>query len=330
MKSTKSSKQSQRNKSQYDMNSKLTNDQQSSIGTTDRQQQLNIEELQEYNQANFNLLRVNYKFLSDQAQKLEQENQQLRNLNSEYAQKLNGLAHQKPVGIEKIVLTSEVFESQQISSKVKDYIRKLANNYKLQEREQTRLISQCELYNNDLKIQKEQQAIEQKKFEDLLKKHQTTTEELLLKIKMLEECKLSLENQLAEKIDENKQLQLKIENSETMYKQQIAEHQNLLKLYDNLQQKYTALYKDYTENAVEKKKKLNTLKHHCDELEYQLRNMQSKTNEIKNEKILQDIKVLELEQVNQQLSNTGGSVFANKYQSVTHKSNQSPTKIQFK
>eukprot|EP00825_Cyclidium_porcatum_P005991 TRINITY_DN1293_c0_g1_i4.p2 TRINITY_DN1293_c0_g1~~TRINITY_DN1293_c0_g1_i4.p2 ORF type:complete len:148 (-),score=29.24 TRINITY_DN1293_c0_g1_i4:369-812(-) len=147
---------------------------------------------------------------------------------------------------------------------------------------------------------------------------------------MLEECKLSLENQLAEKIDENKQLQLKIENSETMYKQQIAEHQNLLKLYDNLQQKYTALYKDYTENAVEKKKKLNTLKHHCDELEYQLRNMQSKTNEIKNEKILQDIKVLELEQVNQQLSNTGGSVFANKYQSVTHKSNQSPTKIQFK
>lgn len=108
----------------------------------------------------------------------------------------------------------------------------------------------------------------------------------MLKIKSFEERNLQLQQQLSDKIEENKQLQLKIESNEESYRQQQIEYNNLEKLHQDLQQKYTTLFQDYSENALEKKQKLSMLKHHCDELEYQLRNLQHKSQEIKNEKLL--------------------------------------------
>lgn len=93
MKSSKSSKQSYKNRLQFDQNSKQTNEQISSVGTTDRMQQINIEELQEFNLANYNFIREQLKFLMDQNQKQQKENQQLRILNYDYAQKLNVRHH---------------------------------------------------------------------------------------------------------------------------------------------------------------------------------------------------------------------------------------------
>ena len=41
------------------------------------------------------------------------------------------MTHEKQQRVEKIVITSTFFESENIEKSVKNYIRKLANNYKL-------------------------------------------------------------------------------------------------------------------------------------------------------------------------------------------------------
>lgn len=59
---------------------------------------------------------------------------------------------------EKIIITPEFFESETVPQKVKDFMRKLANSYKVLEREQSKLVDHCRVMEVDIESYKNKVA----------------------------------------------------------------------------------------------------------------------------------------------------------------------------
>jgi hypothetical protein len=88
--------------------------------------------------------------LEEENKRLKGEVDNLRNINFEYVKQLNEMAVDKQAKIEKIIITPQFFENSNIDSSVKDFLRKLSNNFRLLEKEQKKLIDHCKTMESDI------------------------------------------------------------------------------------------------------------------------------------------------------------------------------------
>ncbi|EGR31407.1 hypothetical protein IMG5_110230 [Ichthyophthirius multifiliis] len=239
----------------------------------DSWQQIEGNQNEYYNQK-LNILQEQFNTVQNQNLKLNKENENLRLINFEYVKKLNEISSSKLKAAEKIIINTDFFESENIQQKVKDFIRKLANNYKILEKEQTKLINYCKVMEADIENYKSKVAEAQEIQENLRKTGQESIESLVQSLKDLND---RLEQLTVQNKEMNFQLAIKNENIENL-NNQISDlnyqQREKTKEYDNLVQKYNTCVSGQQEKQNGDGKIIYALKCKCDHLEHELRQMQ--------------------------------------------------------
>ncbi|KRX03872.1 hypothetical protein PPERSA_04750 [Pseudocohnilembus persalinus] len=274
----------------------------------------------EYYQTKCKVFRNKLQNMELEMKKVKDDNEKLRNLNLDYVHQINLISHEKLRGIEKIVITSDVFDIENIEQKsVKQFVRKLANNYKIQEREQKKLISHCKVMEADIEVYKTKMDDAEAILETLKKTGETSVQGIMQKLKEMTEQNIRLTQEKEELLLNNAILKENLEKQGRMFNDIENELGETKASFQDLKSKHNRLLLDKDDEDQNSQKVIYELRCKCDELEYQLRKYNQQIQLVQNDKIEAEIKNKELEVMNKTLVRTTTGFFnAKKYLATTN------------
>ncbi|KAL4497011.1 hypothetical protein ABPG72_002167 [Tetrahymena utriculariae] len=251
------------------------------------------------------LLTEQMAFVQDESEKIKKQNEHLRTLNFEYVKQLNELSASKLRAAEKIIITPEFFESDSINQKVKDFMRKLANNYKLLEKEQTKLVDHCRIMEQDIENYRIKVVDADQITEKLKQTGQHSIDSLVQslkdsedKVESLSQHSKELSLELAIKLEKISNLESHIQDLNN----EIVDHKDE---YQKLMIKYNKMISQNEDKKNFDHKQIYELQLKCSLLEHELRLLQGTLQNQNVQLNHLDIKIKDLSIENESLSRSG-------------------------